>query len=404
MNESAPIDNRDTAEERPGGRRNAAVVIGLVGLLVLFGGSLFQNLFNTPETPITPPEESAGGLTGAAENLLSGNQLFSEPDPDPPPPPADPAPSLEDTLADPFFSIDTPIGVTVGQENRNQEVLDALSAPIDGNVSAFPLALESLEPELSPEFPVSDPEIDETSSLFLQSLEDLEALTAGPAQSEAAAAQLPATPEQATPSVYHDPVRTLLPGAVIPVMLASEINSDFNTTWIGRVTHPVFDNSIRNVLIPPGSTVTGRVVPYNGANSIIRDQVALVADTLTRPDGRILTLALPAVDAAGAGGVTGDTDSHFLARSLGTVAFALFSIGPALAVDNGQPQSSRDEATARVVDQTGRTFVPLAQQYASIVPTTIIAPGTRLRLLVDYPLAVEPWSDSLPIVNFGDIR
>ena len=145
-------------------------------------------------------------------------------------------------------------------------------------------------------------------------------------------------------------------------------------------------------------------MPYNGANAIIRDQVALVADTLTRPDGRILALALPAQDSAGAGGVSGKTDSHFLARTLGTVAFALFSIGPALAVDNGQPQSSRDEATARVVDQTGQTFVPLAQQYASIVPTTIISPGTRLRLLVDFPLDIDPWADSRPFVNFGAIR
>ncbi len=403
------IENRDTVDERPGGRRNLALIIAVIGLLFLFGGSLIRSLFTSPPPPETPAQTNVNTpLSNTARNLLSGEQLFD----DPAPPPVPEITTLEDTLTDPLFTLDTPFGVTLapGDGDQNQAMRDALSAPIDGNVSVMILAQTETRPnsvpgpftDPGPELP-SQPDLDTSSSSFLQALADIDIEsfnpTAGGPTPEADAPAL----DQPGPSYYHDPQRTLLPGAVIPVMLTSEINSDFATTWIGHVTHSVFDASIRHVLIPPGSTITGHVVAYSGANAIIRNRVALVADTLTRPDGQILTLALPALDAAGAGGVAGDTQSHFLARTLGTVAFAIFSIGPALAVDNGQPQSSRDEATSRVVEQTGQSFQPLAQQYASIVPTTIIPPGTRLRLLVDFPLAIEPWPDARPIVNFGGI-
>ena len=80
MTDAATIENRDSAEERPGGRRNLAVISGLVGLLALLGGSLFSSLFTTSDAPETPPDDPPAALTPTAEDLLSGQSIFSEPD------------------------------------------------------------------------------------------------------------------------------------------------------------------------------------------------------------------------------------------------------------------------------------------------------------------------------------
>ena len=78
-------------------------------------------------------------------------------------------PTLDETLSDPLFSIDTPLGVAIGPENENQEILEALAGPIDGNVATMTIFDEPAAPELAPA-PRPEPDIDESTLGFLDSL------------------------------------------------------------------------------------------------------------------------------------------------------------------------------------------------------------------------------------------
>ena len=390
-------DEHVTTEERPGGNLSPGIMLLGGAIILVLATGLLQGLFNSSPDIAEPDEITFTEETGSAFN---DPNLFGDPEPILPTNQPNAGPDIGN------IGIETPIAdiaLTEDQE-QSQLIIAALSAPIRGNTSSFnPLPPE---PEPEPETQASqDPIMDQGPPPMpggnyppgLQAMIDQQEGEAG--------AQAPTDPQaNVRQTQYVDPTITLMPGSIIPAMLIVEVNSDFATNWIGQVTHPVFDHDIRNLLIPAGSTVTGRVLRYSGENEIIRDTVMLAADTIARPDGALIPVNMPAANADGSGGIEGETNSHFLARSLGTAAFSIFSIIPSLTADGGPAQSARDEAAGEFAQQVGSQFEPLAQRYASLVPTTILAPGTKMRLLVASPIEIEPYGAARREMRYGAIQ
>lgn len=363
----AEDDNTSTAE-RPGNNLNLPIVLLGIGVLVVFGGSLISSLLTTREVqdlPNPPENEAVPDNSG----FFTGEDLFNQP-----PTPQVPAQNTQEPI---FSGIETPVGTILEiNPGASEQAINALAGPITGNTSTMPLPIQTPEPtRTAPQAP--PPDILERPQPIAPPLTLPGMQTEQPPQEE---------PPRTT---RLDPSTTLMPGTIIPAILITEINSDFSGTWVGRTTHPVYDTRIRNKLLPAGATLTGMVSRYSGANEIIRDTVMLATDSISLMDGTLIPMNIPVSSASGAGAIPGETNSHFLARSLGTAAFALVSIIPALTQDNGEPQSARDEATGEFYQGLGQQIQPLAQRYASLVPTTILTPGTPLRILVAAPVSLE---------------
>lgn len=380
-NSGEAADANVNTDERPGGATNAnrAIVMLALAALAMTVYIAVVTVSSPPEIPEpSAPQATASSTTTEDDPFISGTPIFDE----------------NADVPDVALSLNTPMGV-IGQSDDAEYVLQALAAPIHENVSSFPLPLEDDLPMAIPPNPqpaTGNVPLPEQAPPNQQ-----------PGLSRIADALLQPEPEPEPEPVtrYLDPSTHLLPGAVVPAILSTEVNSDFTSGWIGQVTHPVFDHTVKNLLIPAGSIVTGNVLRYDGQNEIIRDSVILAAQTITRPDGAIIPVAVRANDTNGTGGIAGDTDSHFLSRSLGTAAFAVFSIIPSLTADNGPPQSARDEATGEITQEIGSQIQPLARRYAQIVPTTVLPPGTRMRLLIDRPIPIDPWSPARRPMRFG---
>ncbi|MDP2129207.1 MAG: TrbI/VirB10 family protein [Pseudohongiella sp.] len=409
MTQSNAIKQADHTDEKPAGQ-NQKLMIGLVAVVVIvLVASIVRSVTapNSSQTTLAEPtqeRERSSGESGALRSFLGATQTA----------PAEsrvqePSQTNGGFIA-PTFT--TPIS---SNEDQHQYVLMALQSDINGNVT-----IEALESGTS-QMPV--PVMNAGLSTGLGSsdvgvraaelrttiarLEEANRRASAPGYSEAnVLADLSQMATQTQPSPVPEArsatAKLLPPGALIQSVLSVELNSDVSSTFSAMVKYPVYDTRRENILIPTGSRLYGRLGSGRMTNEIIQQRVTLQVQGVVLPNDQIIDLSNAAgLDVNGAGGVQGSTESHFWARTLGTFGYAVLSVGPGLTVSNGDPESSIDQATGAAVEQFSENFVPLANQYASLVPTKTIPIGTPINVVVEVPIYVEPFAPVAHAVDFG---
>ena len=184
------------------------------------------------------------------------------------------------------------------------------------------------------------------------------------------------------------PEYKLLQGKVIEAILLPRIVSDLPGTVCALVQRDVYAERGRRILIPWGSRVCG---VYNAELKKGQSRLFTVWNTLrvANPDGSLSSVALdsPGSDQLGSAGIGGQVDTHF-AEIFGTAALlSIIGAGAAnMAVEPDEQNYSAEQYRLSVQQAAARTAQSVLAPYVNIAPTVTVAPGTRIRILVNRDL------------------
>lgn len=178
----------------------------------------------------------------------------------------------------------------------------------------------------------------------------------------------------------------VMPGTLINVVLETGVDSSLPGVVVGRVARPVFDRSMRRVLIDAGARVLGR---YNPRTAPGQARVQVSWTQLITTQGALVELGgMPGVDLGGMSGWGGEVDRHVgdlftgsaLAATLGASNAAL--AGPTNALNVTPRQAALSGGSKPVLD-VGEGLV---RQAIERPPTIRVAPGALVGLLVTAPI------------------
>ncbi len=172
--------------------------------------------------------------------------------------------------------------------------------------------------------------------------------------------------------------RLMIPqGTVIPAVLETGINSDVPGFVRAVVSRDVrgFDGS--TVLVPRGSKLIGQ---YRSGVAVGQSRAFIVWSRLLTPQGVSIDIGSPAVDAQGQGGVSGETNSHFLKRFGAAILMSVLNAGLEAGVNAVSPART---AISIGSPQQATSVAGQALQRDIDTPTTITVPaGTPIRAFV----------------------
>jgi type IV secretion system protein VirB10 len=166
-------------------------------------------------------------------------------------------------------------------------------------------------------------------------------------------------------------------GKVIPAVLGRQINSDLPGRITAYVSSDVYDPD-GLLLIPKGSALVGK---YDSGVQVGQTRLMFAFERLILPSGYSFDLpAAPGADLAGAAGMTGDVDNHFL-KMFGT------SLLIAVLSDNTKQPSSVTQigggpvltAAGQVLSDVSKTIL---ERNRVIAPTITVDQGTRINVEV----------------------
>lgn len=171
---------------------------------------------------------------------------------------------------------------------------------------------------------------------------------------------------------------TVIQGEVIPAVLDTALNSDLPGYARGTVTRDVRGFDGLKILVPRGSRLIGQ---YRSGVALGQSRAFLIWTRLIRPDGATITLAAPATDGLGRGGLTGDVDNHFFERFGNGILLSLLNIGGNAITDSG------DTNIVIASGQSGRDGPGVAPGFGTnIGPTVSVPQGTPVRVFVNQDL------------------
>jgi type IV secretion system protein VirB10 len=164
-------------------------------------------------------------------------------------------------------------------------------------------------------------------------------------------------------------------GTTIAAVMETALNSDLPGFARAIVQRDVFSFDGTTVLIPAGSRVIGK---YESGVAQGASRIFIVWTRLIRPDGVSVSLASPAVDDLGRGGVGGKVNRHFLQRFGGSILLSVLTGGINAATASATQGSS-------VIVSTSTQASGLATQASRDldIPPTIKTPqGASVRIFV----------------------
>ena len=165
-------------------------------------------------------------------------------------------------------------------------------------------------------------------------------------------------------------------GAIIGAVMETALNSDLPGFARAIVQRDVLSFDGSAVLIPAGSRIIGQ---YQSGVARGASRVFIIWTRLIRPDGVSVTLASPAIDEIGRGGVAGKVNRHFLQRYGGAILLSVLTGGLNVAA------SSVGGGGGTVVIGTAGEASALATQAAAdldIPPTITTKQGALVRIFV----------------------
>ncbi len=193
-------------------------------------------------------------------------------------------------------------------------------------------------------------------------------------------------------------------GKLIHAVLESAIDSDLPGTIRAVVSHDIYAEAGRAILIPKGSRLIGT---YNAAVKRGQNRVFIIWMRVMRPDGIDVMINSPGVDMLGRAGMGGDVDNkYFEAYSTAILSSAMdigvAGIGQALFGNNqqttttsnsgGTTTASSPEGTAmqQAVSNIGDVSKSIVASTLNAQPTIYVDQGTPIIVFVNKDLIFPP--------------
>lgn len=178
--------------------------------------------------------------------------------------------------------------------------------------------------------------------------------------------------------------RSILQGKFIPGILETAIDSTLPAPIRAIVSHDVYAESGRNILIPKGSRIIG---VYNAAIKRGQGRVFIIWTRIIRPDGVDIAIDSPGVDALGRGGMGGYVDNRYFeafstAILTSSIDVAVAAIGDALFGNQDQTTSVGPGGTSTVQSSPTSTAMQTAIQNIGTVGQTIIGNAVNLEPII----------------------
>lgn len=191
-----------------------------------------------------------------------------------------------------------------------------------------------------------------------------------------------------------DMTRMILKDKAIPAVLVRSIDSRYMSVPASAIVERnVFAEDGRNIVIPAGSKLIGRVSGSPGTNHVSKLEISW--ERLIRPDGSQFTLNGTSGDAQGRGGVAAYLDEQFLARYgkpllQSTLTSALsYMVASDDAVTSNEnygttTQSDRakaaQDARENFIDDMEQVFQQMIEESSSTPPVVFVPSGTRMTI------------------------
>jgi type IV secretion system protein VirB10 len=177
-------------------------------------------------------------------------------------------------------------------------------------------------------------------------------------------------------------------GTIIGAVMETALNSDLPGFARAIVSRDVLSFDGSQVLIPAGSRVIGE---YNSAVAQGASRIFIIWNRLIRPDGVTVSLASPAVDELGRGGLGGSVNRHLLQRYGGAILLSVLTGGL-----NALAQSRRNGSTV-VINSTNEatTLAGQASRGSDIPPTIKTRQGALVQIFVARDLDFSPVGPAL---------
>lgn len=169
--------------------------------------------------------------------------------------------------------------------------------------------------------------------------------------------------------------RLVVQGTVIAAVMETALNSDLPGFARAIVQRDVLSFDGSAVLIPAGSRVIGE---YKSGVAQGASRIFIIWSRIIRPDGVSISLASPAIDDLGRGGVPGKVNRHFLQRFGGSILLSVLTGGISVAT------AALSRGSAVLVGSAGEASA-LAQQASqdlNIPPTITTRAGASVRIFV----------------------
>jgi type IV secretion system protein VirB10 len=171
-------------------------------------------------------------------------------------------------------------------------------------------------------------------------------------------------------------------GTVISAVLETGINSDLPGFVRAVVSRDVsgFDGS--TVLIPRGSKLIGE---YKSAVTQGQSRAFVIWSRLITPDGVSINLGSPATDTLGRGGLSGETNTHFVHRFGAAILLSVIGAGLQAAANLATTNSTNAIIIGSPAQATNVATVAL-QKDIDIPPTITVPQGQAIRVFVSRDL------------------
>jgi type IV secretion system protein VirB10 len=162
--------------------------------------------------------------------------------------------------------------------------------------------------------------------------------------------------------------------------METAINSDLPGMVRAVVSHDLYGESGKTILLPQGTRLVGQ---YNSAIRKGQARVFLIWNRAIRPDGIEIVLDSGGTDTLGRAGINGKVNNHFW-QIFGTSALlSLLGAGAANAGVNTSDQlNSISTYREELANSFQETSAQVLDRYLDIPPTINVKQGTRIKVLV----------------------
>lgn len=193
-----------------------------------------------------------------------------------------------------------------------------------------------------------------------------------------------ATPDRSYAQTFTPRPYLIGQGKFIFGTLAVAIHSDLPGQITATVTHDVYGEQGRNVLIPRGSRLIGE---YRSGLSFNQTRVFVVWTRVLTPNGLSVMLGSSGTDALGQSGLTGDVQNHFFARFGAASLISLIGAGASTVGVNPQDENNSMAVYRQAIAQsTAQQASNILSQTVNTPPTIRIAQGEKIVVFVNKDL------------------
>ena len=194
-------------------------------------------------------------------------------------------------------------------------------------------------------------------------------------------------------SVKPAPPHTVTPWTMISAVLETSIQSDHASDVLARVSQPVKDATLTEVLIPAGALLHGW---QDGRNQVLQNDHSILVrwDQIEYPNGGTVNLPqMPAMGPEGFAGIDGDVNHHYAQVWGPALLISAITAGVSLAqhptYGGYQGYSPEQQAFGSGAEVLGGRAIGQLGSEMNVRPTITVPAGSTFRVLVTRNLTFD---------------